>query len=335
MGRGEECSFTLGSFKREEGIFASQAHIPMINNAFYDPRPVEARYVQGMRCRPPIRGELDAGLLAQYVRRILAFHRWADTPAHLRAALEEHDARQALLVRAAALKAHQQLMKDRILAGQLSAKQARELTAQYVAKLDASDRAPLATTPPTPALRAGAGVYSPQKVPRTPARPGAALNSVTRVVSTGSSLTSPVVSSSTLSYSPLSSPASASAAGQTLRQMDNVVTPEDGTPNDGLRFLQAHADRAAGEYLHHNLRIHSTRLEKHLATVVTPEAGSFPAPAPRFDIYKTPIPHERDEFPDYNHTLDVARGRYLSIMYVQDALNTSAKMLEQGRGSKV
>jgi hypothetical protein len=113
LGCGEVCSFTLGSYKREEGIFGTQAYIPMTNTAFHQPQTVEARYVNGLQCAPPRRGTLDVALLSQYVRRMLAFHRWADTPAHLRAALEEHDARNAVITRAAVLKVHQKLMTDR------------------------------------------------------------------------------------------------------------------------------------------------------------------------------------------------------------------------------
>jgi hypothetical protein len=350
LGCGEVCNFTLGSYKREEGIFGTQAYIPMTNTAFHQPQTVEARYVNGLQCAPPRRGTLDVALLSQYVRRMLAFHRWADTPAHLRAALEEHDARNAVITRAAALKVHQKLMTDRLLAGELSAAQARAQTAQFLARLDASDRTPLPVAPATP-VHAGAAPVAqsrstpalrPAYVPVTP--PAAPLHTLTRVVSGGSTLSSPALSSSTLSYSPLSSPASSLGPmpAPWRPQHVNMVSPEENL-RYGLREIHAHADYSAGEYLHHNLRTHPSNLEKHVPPVVTPHSSpqvaekTFPRPPPQFSVHHIPIPYDKDEIPDYNRPVDMVKSKYLGTMYVQDALNTSGKALvrdnSQGRYS--
>jgi hypothetical protein len=342
LGCGEVCNFTLGSYKREEGIFGTQAYIPMTNTAFHQPQTVEARYVNGLQCAPPRRGTLDVALLSQYVRRMLAFHRWADTPAHLRAALEEHDARNAVITRAAVLKVHQKLMTDRLLAGELSAAQARAQTAQFLARLDASDRTPLPVAPATP-IRAGAPVAQsrstpalrPAYVPVTP--PAAPLHTLTRVVSGGSTLSSPALSSSTLSYSPLSSPTSSTGPmpAPQRQQHVNIVSPEENLRN-GLWEIRSHADYTAGEYLHHNLCTHPRNLEKHVPPVVTPHSSpqvaekTFLRPPPQFSIHHIPIPYDKGDFPDNNRPVEMVKSKYLGTMYVQDALNTSGEALVRG-----
>ena len=97
---GRECNFSLGSFKREEGIFATVVRIPYSNPSTDSdsPKRTAVRVFDGVKYKAPGPGELDIDQLVQYVHRVLAFHRWADTPAHLRKALEESDHRNAGLL---------------------------------------------------------------------------------------------------------------------------------------------------------------------------------------------------------------------------------------------
>ena len=142
---------------------------------------------------------------------------------------------------------------------------------------------------------------------------------------------------SSLRYSPLSSP---SSAPNRQPPAANIVTPEAAQVSH--QIVADAADRSAGKYLYQNVRDYphnnsfgAPHLDARKVSQVTPYSSPrlqelLDASKP-VNIHATHIPHDRQEFPQYEREVNPTTTEYLSATYVKDALSSADKVLAESR----
>lgn len=354
---GRECSFSLGSYKREEGIFACQAYIPQIDDTFHGSANPPSIAVHGINVRYPTAGEVNVPHICHLVRRVLAFHRWADTPAALRPALEEHDRRTAVVARAAALQASRHLLMTRVAKGNLSAQEALSRSSMFVSRMQSLTnpssptlgshqiRANNVAVSPTSHSREASTISSTSPTPFsciTPSPVGrrVAVVSEGSTIATGTSERSssltysqissiPTVSSSSASFEAAATSSNRHANAATPGRRVAIVSPESAYSEEDNVTLAA--DQVAGCYLYKNISIHPTlnsfgKLEPH---IVSPDSKFEEVMSSNkktcAKVHLVEIPHSRKLFPDYQPALNATTTKYLSSTYVQSAVDDSMR----------
>jgi len=300
LGTGKECSFSLCTYRRSEGIFASQTYIPVVDDSFHrDPlhgqRATQGQGafpMHGINCRRPAEEDFNVPQITFYVKKLLAFHRYASTRPEHRAALLEADRRALAVARAASLQNRQKQMIQEITKGALTPEAASMRTKEFVASLGHTAKSPMARPPITvtpdrqvPTTQQGPyGYTTPSPVQRSrvalvsggttigTARVAGGYHSRTFVDTTRdhSSLTYSYPSSASHHHTPPASfaPHGPPAQPQYPHCMVNVVTPpsvphEHAFPHpqhalqDAHNEIQRTADAMAGKYLYQNVSINS------------------------------------------------------------------------------
>ena len=153
LATGKECSFSLCSYKRSEGIFASQNYIPVVDDSFHRDSMSRQRSgafpMHGINCRRPAEEDFNVPQITFYVKKLLAFHRYASTRPEHRAALLEADRRALAVARAASLQCHQKEMINAVAKGALTPEAASMRTKAFVASMGHSGKSPMARPPIT------------------------------------------------------------------------------------------------------------------------------------------------------------------------------------------
>lgn len=343
---GKECSFSLGSYKRQEGIFACQAYIPQIDDTFHQNANALSLPVHGINVRYPSADEVNVPHISSLVRRVLAFHRWADTPAELRPALEEHDRRTAIVARAATLQASRHLLLSRVAQGQLSAQEALRRSSQFDARMQ-NLAEPSPSTPPTCQQATGRRTVThaleqhevstkSSPSPFACITPSPAIGRRVMVVSDGSTIATGSAASersSSLTYSQLSSvPGSSLSSPPAAPRYVATVSPE--SARSELNYVSRVADKVAGAYLYKNISIHPTKnsFGKPDVPVVSPDKTSrFHEVMSRNKKtcdnlqFNVEIPRSRIAMPDYQPPLNGTTAKCLSATYVQSAVDDSMR----------
>jgi hypothetical protein len=153
---GNEVSFTLGAFLREEGIFKSKSPFLPEDTSFYRDLASGALPAQCVAPAPVTNNLSEVDILTRHVHRLFAFYRWAAVPAEQRLAMELRDRQTALIARTAAQHAQRQMLMQKVASGKLTPRQAFQQARAYEAALSPAPRSPAARAPHSGA-GAGAG----------------------------------------------------------------------------------------------------------------------------------------------------------------------------------
>lgn len=349
FGTGRECSFTLGSFKREEGIFAPGACILAVDDSFHHghQHSPTAQPTHGMNSRRPGADELNIPQIAYYVRKLLAFHRYASTaPEHRQAMLDQEELTRRV-ARATALQNYRMSMVQNVSSGFLSPQQASQRMKEFEHTLNMPRVAPIAQSPimlspdrQMPGAVASSSSRSPFGfvTPAPPARHVA-------VVSGGRTIGSSDHSSLTYSHLSGASPLDLSQTSYPSHRGPHVVSPESVRSYIQAQDSVQHvADAIAGNYLHQNVSINH-QYKAFGATPIPPArpvAVVSPEAMSRDDVMRRSrelcserrsvhIPVSPEHMPNYSPALYGGTASYLSETYVKDALESGARIIAQNK----